>query len=124
VAERKLALVVLAVLGACGLALAGAGQDDPLGIHGLVVLGFSVGFIFVVVNGYFDPAPPRERLSRYYDDPTKVGIVLTMAWAVVGMSFGVWVAALLAWPDLTFDAAWASFGRIRPVHTSGVVFGF
>jgi len=47
-----------------------------------------------------------------------------MAWAVVGMFFGVWVAALLAWPDLTFDAAWASFGRIRPVHTSGVIFGF
>jgi cytochrome c oxidase cbb3-type subunit 1 len=46
-----------------------------------------------------------------------------MAWAVVGMAFGV-CSALLAWPDLTFDAAWASFGRIRPVHTSGVIFGF
>ena len=31
------------------------------------------------------------------------------------MFLGVWVAALLAWPDLTFDAAWSSFGRIRPV---------
>jgi hypothetical protein len=37
-----------------------------------------------------------------------------MAWAVIGMAAGVWVAALLAWPDLTFDAAWASFGRLRP----------
>src|SRR3546814_5508685 len=47
-----------------------------------------------------------------------------MAWAVVAMATGVWVAALLAWPDLTFDAAWASFGRLRPVHTTGVIFGF
>ena len=40
------------------------------------------------------------------------------------MFVGVWVAALLAWPDLRFDAAWSSFGRLRPVHTSGVIFGF
>ena len=32
--------------------------------------------------------------------------------------------SLLAWPDLTFDAAWASFGRLRPAHTSAVIFGF
>ena len=37
---------------------------------------------------------------------------------------GVWVAALLAWPELTFDAPWATFGRLRPLHTSGVIFGF
>ncbi|MGZ8346921.1 MAG: cytochrome-c oxidase, cbb3-type subunit I, partial [Allosphingosinicella sp.] len=43
---------------------------------------------------------------------------------VFGMFMGVWVAALLAWPDLTFDAAWASFGRLRPMHTTGVIFGF
>ena len=47
-----------------------------------------------------------------------------MVWAVFGMFVGVWVAWLLAWPDLTFDAAWASFGRLRPVHTTGVIFGF
>ena len=47
-----------------------------------------------------------------------------MAWAVVGMFLSVWVASLLAWPDLTFDAAWASFGRLRPAHTSAVIFGF
>ena len=47
-----------------------------------------------------------------------------MAWAVFGMFIGVWVAAQLAWPDLTFDAAWASFGRLRPAHTTGVIFGF
>ncbi|PKP72013.1 MAG: cytochrome-c oxidase, cbb3-type subunit I, partial [Alphaproteobacteria bacterium HGW-Alphaproteobacteria-5] len=35
-----------------------------------------------------------------------------------------WVALLLAWPELTFDQPWASFGRLRPVHTTGVIFGF
>ena len=37
---------------------------------------------------------------------------------------GVWVAAQLAWPDLAFDAAWSTFGRMRPTHTTGVIFGF
>ncbi|EXL02329.1 cytochrome-c oxidase, cbb3-type subunit I [Aquamicrobium defluvii] len=124
VSERQLSLVVLTALALCGLAMAAAGRADALGIHGFIVLAFSLGLIFLVISRYNDPEPPTERLSRYYDDPTKVGIVLTMIWAVVGMFFGVWVAALLAWPDLTFDAGWASFGRLRPVHTSGVIFGF
>src|SRR3546814_3468824 len=47
-----------------------------------------------------------------------------MAWAVFAMFIGVWVAALLAWPDLTFDQAWSSFGRMRPAHTTGIIFGF
>ena len=124
VAERQLSLVVLAILSVFGLALAIAGHADPLGVHGFIIFGASLVLIFVVIGRYYDPEPRTERLSEYYDDPTKAGIVLTMAWAVVAMAMGVWVAALLAWPDLTFDAAWASFGRLRPVHTTGVIFGF
>ncbi|CAH1651671.1 MULTISPECIES: cytochrome-c oxidase, cbb3-type subunit I [unclassified Chelatococcus] len=124
VSERRLALVVSGLLAVCGLAMAVVGRNDLLGTHGFVVLAFSLGIIALVASRYLDPEPSEERLSHYYDEPTKVGIVLAMVWAVVGMFFGVWVAALLAWPDLTFDAAWASFGRIRPVHTSGVIFGF
>ncbi|MGP2492379.1 cytochrome-c oxidase, cbb3-type subunit I [Mesorhizobium sp. PUT5] len=124
VTERQWALVTLLALALIGLAMAAAGSGDPFGIHGFIVLIFSVGLAFVVMSGYYAPEPDPARLSHYYDDPTKAGIVLTMAWAVFGMAFGVWVAALLAWPDLTFDAGWASFGRIRPVHTTGVIFGF
>jgi cytochrome c oxidase cbb3-type subunit 1 len=124
VSERQLGLVILSALAVCGLAMAIAGRDDLLGIHGFIVVLASVGVAFLVIRGYYTPEPDESRLSRYYDDPTKVGIVLSMIWAVIGMFFGVWVAALLAWPELTFDAAWASFGRIRPVHTSGVIFGF
>jgi cytochrome c oxidase cbb3-type subunit 1 len=43
---------------------------------------------------------------------------------VFGLFVGDWVAWLLVNPDLTFDAGWSSFGRIRPVHTTGVIFGF
>src|SRR6185437_15528723 len=124
VAERRLCLYLLMAVAIVGLALAATGRSDPIGVHGLIALLASMAMIFVVLSGYHLPEPSPERLSHYYDDPIKVGIVLTMAWAVFGMFFGVWVASLLAWPDLTFDAGWASFGRIRPVHTTGVIFGF
>ena len=84
----------------------------------------AVAGIFGVISGYYAPEPSPERLGQYYDEPSKWGILIAMVWAVVGMFVGDWVAWLLVNPDLTFDAAWASFGRLRPVHTSGVIFGF
>ncbi len=124
-AERQIALFVLGALALTGVTMAIVGRGDPLAVHGYIVLVFSVSLGFFVLSAVFSPEPPASRLSEYYDDPTRVGIILSLAWAVVGMFVGVWVATLLAWPELTFvDSAWASFGRLRPVHTSGVIFGF
>ena len=122
--ERRAAIVILVLVALGGLAMAVAGRSDTLGVHGLIVMVACVALIFVVLAAFYEPDPTPDRLDRYYDDPTKVGIVLSMAWAVFGMFMGVWVAAQLAWPDLAFDAAWSSFGRLRPTHTSGVIFGF
>ena len=122
--ERALAIVITGALATIGLAMAAGGRNDLMGSHGWIVLLLAGAVLIALMRGYDGPDPDPERLSRYYDDPTKVGVFLTLPWGVVGMAFGVWVAALLAWPDLTFDAGWASFGRIRPAHTSGVIFGF
>ncbi|MBN9364217.1 MULTISPECIES: cytochrome-c oxidase, cbb3-type subunit I [unclassified Devosia] len=122
--ERALAIVITGALATIGLAMAAGGRNDLMGSHGWIVLLLAGAVLIALMRGYDGPDPDPERLSRYYDDPTKVGVFLTLTWGVVGMAFGVWVAALLAWPDLTFDAGWASFGRIRPAHTSGVIFGF
>jgi cytochrome c oxidase cbb3-type subunit 1 len=122
--ERMGALLILAALALAGLVMAVAGHGDPFGAHGVIVLVAALLGLFVVISGLFQPEPSEDRLDRYYDDPSKIGILLAMAWAVVGMFVGDWVAWLLVNPDLTFDAAWSSFGRLRPVHTSGVIFGF
>jgi len=50
--------------------------------------------------------------------------VATIFWGVVGMLVGVFIAAQLAWPQLNFDIAWLSFGRLRPLHTNAVIFAF
>lgn len=123
-AERQWAMMILGAMGIVGLAMAVAGRNDLLGIHGWIVLAAGLGGFIVFMRGKDAPEPSDDRLNEYYDAPTRLGIILTLLWGVVGMAAGLWVALLLAWPELTFDAAWASFGRLRPVHTSGVIFGF
>ncbi len=122
--ERLLAIVLSIAVALCGLALAGAGQHGALGVHGLIIALAGILTVFAVLSGYFAPEPSEERLTRYYDDPSKAGVMLAMVWAVFALFIGDWVAWLLAYPEATFDAAWASFGRLRPVHTTGVIFGF
>ena len=50
--------------------------------------------------------------------------IMTVVWGIVGMAVGVLIAAQLVWPELNFDTAWLSFGRIRPLHTNAVIFAF
>lgn len=50
--------------------------------------------------------------------------IMTVVWAVVGMAVGVLIAAQLVWPALNFDIPWLTYGRLRPLHTNAVIFGF
>ena len=50
--------------------------------------------------------------------------IMTVVWGVVGMAMGVWIASQLAWPQMNLDLPWTTFGRLRPLHTSLVIFGF
>jgi cytochrome c oxidase cbb3-type subunit 1 len=124
VGTRRAAAAILLLGTLVGFAMAAAGAGEAFGAHGFIVMAFCAALLFAVLGRLDAPEPPVERLRSYYDDPTKVGIVLAMIWGAVGMALGLWVAYLLAWPDLTFDAPWASFGRLRPAHTTAVIFGF
>lgn len=122
--ERGLASAILILLAIIGIAMGVAGRTDPLGVHGAIIFFYSVALIFIIISRAFEGVPDPTRIERYYDDPIKAGVAFTLAWAIFGMFIGVWAAAQLAWPSLNFDTAWTSFGRIRPAHTTGVIFGF
>jgi cytochrome c oxidase cbb3-type subunit 1 len=122
--ERQSALILFIVLAVVGLTMAVAGRNDPLGSQGVVVILFGLAGTFAVISAYYSPEPSTARLDRYYDDPSKAGIVLAMGWAAFGLLVGDWVAWQMVFPDFTFDAGWSSYGRIRPVHTTSVIFGF
>ncbi len=52
-------------------------------------------------------------------------IIASLIWAILGMIIGVILAAqLYYWPVLNFDSQYFQFGRLRPLHTSGVIYGF
>lgn len=65
-------------------------------------------------------------LNRYEDGVIRAGVIATMFWGSVAMLVGVVIAAQLAWPRIFYfpEAGWLNFGRLRPLHTSGVVFAF
>ncbi len=62
--------------------------------------------------------------ERYHDRSVLFLVVMAIVWSLAGMSAGVYVAAELVWPGLDFGQQWLSFGRLRPLHTNAVIFGF
>jgi len=61
---------------------------------------------------------------HYNDKVVRQLSIMAVVWGVIGMLVGVVVASQLAWPELNFDTAWLSFGRLRPLHTNAVIFAF
>jgi cytochrome c oxidase cbb3-type subunit I/II len=59
-----------------------------------------------------------------YDDKiTRYFVLATVIWGVVGMTVGAWIALQLAWWPANVGE-YFTFGRLRPVHTSAVIFAF
>jgi len=50
--------------------------------------------------------------------------VATIVWGIIGMSVGLLAAIQLFWPFMNFETQYTTFGRIRPIHTNGVIFAF
>lgn len=62
--------------------------------------------------------------QKYNYDIVKLFTLATVFWGIVGFLFGVIIASQLAFPALNLDLEWTSFGRLRPIHTSAVIFAF
>ncbi|ANO34282.1 cytochrome-c oxidase, cbb3-type subunit I [Vibrio breoganii] len=66
----------------------------------------------------------ENETTVYSTKVVKYFVVASVIWSVVGMFIGVVLAAQLYWPILNFDSEYFQFGRLRPLHTSGVIYGF
>ena len=62
--------------------------------------------------------------QKYNFDVVRWFTVMAVVYLVVGAAVGVYIAAELAWPFLSFDIPYITFGRLRPVHTNAVIFAF
>jgi cbb3-type cytochrome c oxidase subunit I len=66
---------------------------------------------------------PSENLPQNYE--TAKGFCMTAAsWMVIATLFGLTTAIEFIAPELLGNISWLSFGRIRPIHTNLVIFGF
>jgi len=62
--------------------------------------------------------------EQYNYDIVRKFTIMTLVWGAIGMFVGVYIASELAFPFLNFDIPYITFGRLRPVHTGAVIFGF
>ena len=121
-------LLLLAFTGVAAFAalLGAAFTQDPLfRYHSYIALAAFLAAAVVMV-GIVSDNKYRADPSRYEDGVVRAGVIATMFWAIVAMLVGVVIAAQLTWPRIFYfpEAGWLNFGRLRPVHTSGVIFAF
>ena len=60
----------------------------------------------------------------YHDNLIKLFVIAAVFWGFAGFLAGDYIAWQLAFPVLNLDLEWTSFGRLRPLHTSAVIFAF
>lgn len=120
---------IWALVAALGLVGIVAAKDAGFAVHMGIVM--AVGFLMIIAHmRSYDPLARAQSLFKmppasghYYDDVVRWGVIATMFWGLAGLLAGVFIAAQLAFPVLNIEP-WLNFGRVRPLHTSAVIFAF
>ncbi|MCW3849494.1 cytochrome-c oxidase, cbb3-type subunit I [Sphingomonas sp. LB-2] len=121
----KAGLWLFAGIGAIFMAAMAA--DGPFAVHMTIVFCAAVLTAFVTMRGVSDTVRSAGAAStdqRYYDDVIRWGVLATVFWGVVGFLVGIVIAAQLSFPLLNLSSEFTTFGRLRPLHTSAVIFAF
>ena len=127
--ERVAFTDALAVIGAAlgvvlGAYLAFGTRDPAMMFHG-ALLGIAgiLGGIYVL-RDMTGSGPSVVSGTGYFDGPIKVAVIASIFWGIAGFLVGDILAWQMAFPALNLDLPWTSFGRLRPLHTSAVIFAF
>jgi cytochrome c oxidase cbb3-type subunit I len=98
------------------------GHDLAYQVHALIFMAV-FAFLFIrAIRLAGEPRPAPE--PGYLDGPIRAGVIATAFWGLAGFLVGDVIALQLAWPELNLGLPWTSFGRLRPLHTSAVIFAF
>ena len=125
----RLDLVVLPIIVGLGF-LAGlieaARSPDPA----MVVQGWTFAAAMAAVGCWYLWMYASRKTSDdrgpYTDSVIKAGVIASVFWGIAGMLVGLIIALQLSFPNQFYfpDWVWSSFGRLRPLHTSAVIFAF
>ncbi|EZP73981.1 Peptidase S41 [Sphingomonas paucimobilis] len=118
------ALALLALLAALMAA------DSGFAVHMGIACAAALLMVVVTVRGADYAGIARGLLKmpvdqgKYDDDPIRWGVIATVFWGLAGFLAGLYIALQLAFPALNLGIEYTSFGRLRPLHTSAVIFAF
>jgi cytochrome c oxidase cbb3-type subunit 1 len=122
-------LIVLGFTLVSGLILSffvAAQTPDPLmRVHAWIFLAGFAFMAFWMARRYANGVPEDEK-GPIQLDVVKAGVIASLFWGIAGFAAGAVLAAQLTYPSLFyFDALpELNFGRLRPLHTSAVIFAF
>ena len=120
--------ILFSVIAFAALIVAALAQDAEFAFHAWAVtfMAAVTAIIFMRRTQYATDGSeilaPVET-GGYMDDVIRYGVIATLFWGIAGFLAGVAIAAQLAWPELNIEP-WFNFGRVRPLHTSAVIFAF
>ncbi|OHD06821.1 cytochrome-c oxidase, cbb3-type subunit I [Sphingopyxis sp. RIFCSPHIGHO2_12_FULL_65_19] len=112
------------------LVMAALAVDAPFTVHMIIVALACFAMLWATVTRADYGALARGILKMpaeqgvYDDDPIRWGVVATLFWGIAGMAAGLYIALQLAFPALNLNLEYTTFGRLRPLHTSAVIFAF
>ena len=121
-----LKLVVLGVIAVAAAIAANYARDLAYMVNAVEVM-LAAAIFFVVVLRSMDEPKPAVVANEYMDGVVRAGVIATTFWGAVGFLVGVLIASQLAFPALNLGAVTdgiLNFGRLRPLHTSAVIFAF
>jgi cytochrome c oxidase cbb3-type subunit I len=121
--------VVAAAMAFLSLYIAAKTNSGPFAFHASLFALASIATVVAVFNRSMNSVGavvPQEIDGKpnYNYGPIKLGTIAALFWGVAGFTVGLVIALQLAFPALNFDLPWISFGRLRPLHTSAVIFAF
>ena len=119
--------ILLALLGAGAIFGSLNAHDSLFGAHAAVAAVFLlVAALLVLIrpSGFRLFNQSSDADSGYMDSVVRAGAIATAFWGIAGFLVGVIIAFQLAYPALNLDLPWTTFGRLRPLHTSAVIFAF
>jgi cytochrome c oxidase cbb3-type subunit 1 len=121
--------VAFFVLLLISLAVAGKTDVPAYAFHAMLFAAGSAWVVFKLIDRYFaGPAEPPPAVidgrPNYNMGPVKLATLAALFWGIAGFTVGLWIALELAFPAMNTGLPWFSFGRMRPLHTSAVIFAF